>query len=168
VLKVPRDALYGWTAERLVVKQSALGIPAFLYFFDHGYPTAEAAGLHAFHASEIPYVFGTADSMPPLWPKPPATETESKLSDAMAGYWAAFARDGAPSAAGQPQWQAYGADRAYMAFRDSPQTGTHLLPGMYELNEAVVCRRRAKGGIPWNWNVGIVSPPLPAGTQKCP
>ena len=33
-----RDALYGWTAERLVRKQTALGQPSFLYFFDHGYP----------------------------------------------------------------------------------------------------------------------------------
>jgi para-nitrobenzyl esterase len=168
VLTAPRDAIYGWTAERLVAKQSALGIPAFLYYFDHGYPAAEAAGLHAFHASEIPYVFGTADLTPPFWPKAPATEVESKLSDAMAGYWAAFARDGSPSAAGQPKWQPYSADRAYMAFQDSPQPGTHLLPGMYELNEEVVCRRRAQGGIAWNWNIGIVSPPLPAGAQKCP
>jgi para-nitrobenzyl esterase len=168
VLMAPRDAIYGWTAERLVVKQSALGVPAFLYFFDHGYPAADEAGLHAFHASEIPYVFGTADSTPPLWPRPPATEVESKLSGAIAGYWAAFARDGSPSAAGQPQWQRYGADRAYMAFEDAPRPGTHLLPGMYELNEEVVCRRRAHGGIAWNWNIGIVSPPLPARVTKCP
>ncbi len=57
-----RDALYGWTAERLVRKQTALGQPSFLYFFDHGYPAEEAAGLHAFHASELPYVFGTFDA----------------------------------------------------------------------------------------------------------
>ena len=29
------------------------------------------AGLHAFHASELPYVFGTFDGTPPLWPKNP-------------------------------------------------------------------------------------------------
>jgi para-nitrobenzyl esterase len=168
VLMAPRDALYGWTAMRLVTKQSALGIPAFLYYFDHGYPAADAAGLHAFHASELPYVFGTATVTPPLWPKPPATSGESRLSEAIAGYWAAFARDGSPSASGQPRWPPFGADRAYMAFEDSPQPGTRLLPGMYELNEQVVCRRRMKGGIPWNWNVGIISPRLPAGTQKCP
>jgi len=53
-----RDALYGWTAERLVKKQTSLGQPSFLYYFDHGYPAEEAAGLHAFHASELPYVWG--------------------------------------------------------------------------------------------------------------
>jgi para-nitrobenzyl esterase len=68
ILATTRDALYGWTAQRLVRKQTALGQPSFLYFFDHGYPAADAAGLHGFHASELPYVFGTFDSTPPLWP----------------------------------------------------------------------------------------------------
>jgi para-nitrobenzyl esterase len=167
VLLPPRDALYGWTAERLVAKQTALGVPAFLYFFDHGYPAADAAGLHAFHASEIPYVFGTADRTTPLWPKVPASDSEAELSKAMSGYWASFAREGVPSAAAQPQWQPYGATRAYMAFENGPRAGIHLLPGMYELNEQVMCRRRAQGGIAWNWNVGIVSPPLPPGVPEC-
>jgi para-nitrobenzyl esterase len=167
ILMAPRDALYGWTAERLVKKQSALGMPAFLYFFDHGYPAADAAGRHAFHASEIPYVFGTADRTPPFWPKVPADPENAKLSEAMTAFWAAFARDGTPDGAGLPRWQPYGADRRYMLFADSPKPATHLLPGMYELNEQVVCRRRAKGGIPWNWNVGIVSPPLPAAALGC-
>ena len=167
VLMSPRDAIYGWTAERLAAKQTAAGAPAFLYFFDHGYPAAEALGLHAFHASEVPYVFGTGDRTPPAWPKVPATPEDTSLSDAMGGYWASFARDGVPSAAGQPAWKPYGAERAYMAFDNAPKPGVHLLPGMYELNEQVVCRRRAKGGIPWNWNIGIVSPPLPAGDPRC-
>jgi para-nitrobenzyl esterase len=167
VLAAPRDAIYGWTAERLVKKQTDLGVPAFLYFFDHGYPAADAAGLHAFHASEIPYVFGTADRTPPSWPPVPATHEEMKLSQAMTDYWAGFARSGTPIAAGQPNWQPYGSDNAYMAFRDVPQLATHLLPGMYALNEQVVCRRRAKGGIPWNWNIGIVSPPLPPEVAQC-
>jgi para-nitrobenzyl esterase len=167
VLATTRDGLYGWTAERLVARQSAAGVPSFLYFFDHGYPAAEAMDLHAFHASEIPYVFGTAEKTPPLWPKVPATPIEKELSDTMARYWTAFARDGAPSAAGQPRWPPYGADRAYLEFEEAPRPGTHLLPGMYELNEQVVCRRRARGGIPWNWNYGVVSPPLPAEAPEC-
>jgi para-nitrobenzyl esterase len=161
VLATTRDALYGWTSERLVRKQTALGVPSYLYLFDHGYPAAVAMGLHAFHASEIPYMFGTADKTPIRWPKVPATAVEMQLSEAMLGYWASFARDGVPAAAGQPAWPAYGTDRAYMAFEDAPLPKKHVMPGMYEFNEQVVCRRRAKGGIPWNWNVGLASPPLP-------
>lgn len=167
VLAATRDALYGWTAERLVTKQTALSQPAFLYIFDHGYPAADAAGLHAFHAAELPYVFGTARRTPPLWPKIPGTTAEATLSNAMLEYWTSFARSGEPSAASQPQWRAYGSTRAYMDFADAPIAATHPLPGMYELNEAVVCRRRSNGTLPWNWNVGVISPQLPPRTESC-
>ncbi len=162
-----RDLLYGWTAERLVRTQTAQRQPSFLYFFDHGYPAEEAAGLHAFHASELPYVFGTFGGTPPLWPKIPATPEETKLSDAMIGYWSSFARTGRPHAANEPDWPAFGSKRAYMAFTDAPHPMEHLMPGMYELNEEVVCRRRASGDIPWNWNVGIISPKMPSPTEEC-
>ncbi len=167
VLATARDAMYGWTAQRLATKQTGLGEKAFLYFFDHDYPAADAAGLHGFHASELPFVFGTADGTPPLWPKVPDDAANLQLSAIMSAYWASFARDGAPSAEGQPRWAPYGTDKAYMTFADAPIPGTHLLPGMYEFNEQVVCRRRTDGSIAWNWNVGLLSPPLPARNSEC-
>ena len=167
ILATTRDALYGWTAQRLVRKQAALGQPSFLYFFDHGYPAADNAGLHGFHASELPYVFGTLDRTPPLWPKVPETPQERKFSDAMIGYWSSFAHTGRPQAAQQPSWTAFGSTGSYMAFEEAPQTSDHLLPGMYEFNEEVVCRRRAAGDIAWNWNVGLYSPKLPAQQSQC-
>jgi para-nitrobenzyl esterase len=156
-----RDALYSWTAQRLAIKQTALGLRSFLYLFDHGYPAADSKGLHAFHASELPYMFGTRDKTPPNWPPPRQTAAEGTFSDAMLDYWSTFARTGVPSAAGQPSWPPYGSERAYMSFEDVPRPRTNPLPGMYELNEQVVCRRRVKGGIPWHWNVGLAAPPLP-------
>jgi para-nitrobenzyl esterase len=162
-----RDALYGWTAERLVRNQTALDQPSFLYFFDHGYPAADAAGLHAFHASELPFMFGTLDRTPPLWPKAPATPAETNLSDAMIGYWTSFARTGHPQAKDEPAWQPYGASGAYMDFTDAPHPSEHLLPGMYELQEDAVCRRKASGDTPWNWNVGLASPLLPGPKAGC-
>ncbi|MBS0276390.1 MAG: carboxylesterase family protein [Proteobacteria bacterium] len=163
-----RDALYGWTAERLVRDQTAIGQPSYLYLFDHGYPAMDNAGLHAFHASELPYVFGTVDRLGPNWPKPPATPEEAKLSDAMIGYWTSFARTGKPVAANAPDWPAYDSTAAYMHFTRAPEPSTHLMPGMFTLNEDVVCRRRAAGDVAWNWNVGLVSPPLPPQTSNCP
>ena len=167
ILATTRDALYGWTAQRLVRKQTALGQASFLYFFDHGYPGEDAAGLHGFHASELPYVFGTFDATPPLWPKIPATPVETTLSDAMIGYWTSFARTGRPIAAHEPDWPSFGTTGAYMAFKEAPQPADHLLPGMYEFNEEIVCRRRASGDIAWNWNVGLYSPKLPAQQAQC-
>jgi len=167
MLATTRDAMYGWTAERLVSRQTSAGVQSFLYYFDHGYPAAEAMGLHAFHASELPYIFGTAGNTPSRWPKVPTTSVETRLSEAMLSYWATFARDGVPTAPGQPPWKPYGNERAYMTFEDAPRPAAHLLPGMYELTEKIVCRRRANGHIPWNWNVGLASPPLPPEAPQC-
>jgi para-nitrobenzyl esterase len=162
ILSITRDALYGWTAEKLVRSQSALGQSGFLYLFDHGYPATDAAGLHAFHAAEIPYVFGTIDRTAPRWPAIPATPGEQSLSNAMLDYWSSFARSGVPRAADQPDWPAYGSTRSYMHFASTPRAAMHLMPGMFELNDEVVCRRRAQRDQPWHWNVGIVAPTLPA------
>ena len=100
-------------------------------------------------------------------PKVPTTAAESTLSDAIVDYWTGFARSGSPGASGHPQWSAYGSTRAYMKFDETPQPATHLMPGMFELHEQVVCRRRTDGGIAWNWNVGIIAPTLPAHTEEC-
>ncbi|HET9160559.1 MAG TPA: carboxylesterase family protein [Caulobacteraceae bacterium] len=162
-----RDGLYGWTAERLVRKQIAIGQPGFLYFFDHGYPAADNAGLHGFHASELPFVFGTFDKLPAEWPRPPSDAREQALSEAMTAYWASFVKTGAPSAPGQPAWATFASQASYMAFEDRPRAGSDLFPGRYELHEAVICRRRAVGLIAWNWNYGTASPPLPPKAPGC-
>jgi para-nitrobenzyl esterase len=167
ILATTRDSLYGWTAERVARRQTARDMPAYLYLFDHGYPAADSAGLHAFHASELPFVFGTFSGTPPRWPNPPATAEEAALSGAMLDYWTSFARTGRPEAAHAAAWPAYGTAGAYMHFAATPQPQTGLMPGMYALNEEVVCRRNAQGDLPWHWNVGMVSPPLPPAAPGC-
>ncbi|RYD51266.1 MAG: carboxylesterase family protein [Sphingomonadales bacterium] len=164
ILSTTRDALYGWTSERIARRQAALGKSSYVYLFDHGYPAMEAAGLHAFHASELPYVFGTIDKLPPRWPAIPVED--QPLSDAMLGYWASFAKTGTPSAPNAPAWPAFGTARNYMHFADAPKVEAALMPGMYDQYEAVVCRRRA-AGVAWNWNVGLASPKLPAKAPGC-
>ena len=167
MLATTRDALYGWTAERVVMKQAALGLPAFLYLFDHGYPAMDQAGLHGFHASELPYVFGTFERTPPLWPKIPAEPQERALSEAMIDYWVSFARSAQPRSAHAPKWPSFGAEGAFLHVTATPQAARQLLPGMYKLNEAVVCRRMAAGDLAWNWNAGLAEPNLPAKTAPC-
>jgi para-nitrobenzyl esterase len=167
ILATTRDALYSWTAERLVRKQAERGLPAFLYLWDHGYPSAEAQGLHGFHGGELPYLFGTMASTPPLWPKIPNTPAEHALSDALADYWTSFASEGRPQARNASVWPAYSRNRGYMHFAEAPRGETRMMPGMYELNEEVVCRRRATGKIAWNWNVGLASPKLPPAAPDC-
>jgi para-nitrobenzyl esterase len=167
ILATTRDALYGWTAERLVARQAEVGAPAYLYLFDHGYPAADDAGVHAFHASELPFVFGTFDGTPPLWPKVPKSPDQTALSSAMLDYWTSFARTGHPEAAHAPAWPRYADAKGYMHFVDTPVADHDVMPGMYSFNEAVVCRRKAAGTVPWNWNVGLAAPKLPP-KSTCP
>jgi para-nitrobenzyl esterase len=167
IFATTRDALYGWTAERLVRKQVALGVPSYLYLWDHGYPAAEAAKLHAFHASELPYVFDTFDGTPPLWPKNVHTPEEDALTRAMGDYWTSFARSGRPQAKSAPDWPAYAPGSRYMHFGATPMPERDLMPGMYDLNETVMCRRRANGTTPWGWNVGLWAPKTGGETAGC-
>ena len=163
-LAAARDAFYGWSAERLTRAQTQLGRPAYLYFFAHRYPAQEALHLEAFHASELPYVFGrigAAEGWPQLWPRPPDDARERALSEALMSYFTSFARDGAPVAPGEAAWPPYGEQRAYLDIRESARTARDLLPGMFELHERVIARRRAAGTQNWYVNVGLASPPVP-------
>lgn len=168
IFATTRDGLYSWTAERMVKKQTALGPPAYFYIWDHAYPAADAVGLHGFHAEELPYLFGTFERVGPYWPKPPETPEETSTSETLMDYWISFMRTGKPEAANAPVWPAYDSTAAYLAFQQTPRASIHLMPGMYEHIEKVVCRRHASGDQPWNWNFGLASPKLPAKTAACP
>lgn len=160
ILAAARDGFFAWTSQRLVREQARAGQPTWLYLFDHGYPAADDGGMHAFHASEVPYMFGTIDRMTPLWPKIPDTAAERALSDAMVGYWASFTKS-------QPIWPEHNKGNAFMTFAATPQVSADLKPGEYRLHDEIVCRRRAAGNLPWNWNVGLMSPPLPPAAKGC-
>lgn len=86
------------------------GHPAFVYQFDFASPVEPARG--AFHALDIPFVFGT------LAGSPAGTGAESRaVSAAMQERFVAFARTGAPNAPGLQPWPAYTLrDRATMIF----------------------------------------------------
>lgn len=157
-----RDALYGWTMLKLSQAQQAAGVPFFLYYFDHSYPAASAAGLDGFHASELPYLFDTADCTPPLWPVIPPIASEQAMAQAVGDYWIAFAAMGQPQAAGAANWPAHLQQGWFMHFAATPQAAQDLLPGRAELCDEMIARRRAAGDVPWNWNIGVAAP-LPKG-----
>ncbi|ASK35286.1 carboxylesterase [Alcanivorax sp. N3-2A] len=157
-----RDAIYGWATERMVRKQTEVGVPAYLYRFDHCYPAARERDLCAFHASELPFVFGQVGEQARLsenWPRPDGEE-QRELSEAMIDYWVSFAATGQPAHAGAAQWNQYGTDENYLRFADQPIADTDLQPGMFELQEEVV-RRRRLAGQQWFINVGLLANPVP-------
>lgn len=163
-LAAARDAFYGWSAVRLARAQTRIGLPAYLYFFDHSYPAEVEHHLEAFHGSEVPYEFGDIESnerLPKNWPRAPVDAREKALSEAIMDYFTSFARTGHPIAPGAPDWKPYGEDLAYMEFRERPETSTNLLPGMFDLHEEVIARRRTAGTQNWYINVGLASPVVP-------
>lgn len=153
-----RDSLYGWTVLKLAETQKAAGVPAFVYYFDHAYRAAADAGMHGFHACELPYLFGTGGRTPPLWPPIPVTQDDAHLSRALGDYWIAFARDGLPKSHGSPDWPDHAESGRHLRIAGAPRVEAELLPGMYELVDEVVRRRRDAGDTPWNWNVGVGAP----------
>ncbi|MGH6985516.1 MAG: carboxylesterase/lipase family protein [Caulobacteraceae bacterium] len=162
-----RDAIFGWAAERMVRKEAEVGVPAYLYVFDHDYAAARARGLRGFHASEVPFVFGHVGpdaKLPPNWPRPDSAE-DSALSDAMMNYWVSFARTGTPQATGEPRWQTFLPGKNYMRFDRVPIASVDPYPGMYALNEEVVSRRRRAGDQQWFNNVGFAAAPTIPGPR---
>lgn len=157
------DALFGWTVLAAAKAQVTNGRPVHVYFFDHGYPEADARDLHAFHASELPYVFDTMRQSPPAWPKAPATKEEAEMTRIIGAYWTSFTRDGTPAAHGAPDWPGYADGGAILHFTDTAEVRHDLFPGVYELMDEDFARRRAAGTMPWNWLVGTATPgPIPA------
>ncbi|GGT24574.1 MULTISPECIES: carboxylesterase/lipase family protein [Streptomyces] len=64
-------------------------------------PSAGPFDFGAYHAGDTPYLFEEAEARRRFTP------AQARLADAMAGYWAAFARAGTPAAAGLPRWPAF-------------------------------------------------------------
>ncbi|WP_109806218.1 carboxylesterase/lipase family protein [Sphingosinithalassobacter portus] len=161
-----RDTIYGWATERMVRLQSAAGVPAYLYLFDHCQPEARARDICAFHASELPFVFGHLDAahMPPNWPGMAGDADAPALSDAMLDYWTSFAATGTPHSEGNAAWAPYGDTEAFMTFAERPLAGHNPIPGMFEVQEEWVRRHRAAGQ-QWFLESGVRAAPRADGSQ---
>lgn len=168
VMASVRDGLYGWAAQYLVRQQAAAGQPAYLYFFRHSTPAQRARDLAAFHASELPYIFGQVGpsaTLGPNWPRPPLTESEARLSDAMMRYWVSFVRAGVPAAPGAVPWPRYTARRPfYLDIDDRPSAGRRLQPAAFAWADALVARRLREGR-GWRYDIGFSAFPAQAANR---
>ncbi len=153
-----RDGLYGFAAQHLVRQQAAAGQGGYLYYFRHSTLAQKARDLAAFHASEIPYVFGQVGEgakLGPNWPRPPLTAQETALSDAMLNYWVSFVRTGVPAAPGETAWPRFTAkERGYLDIDARPAAARDLQPAAHGWADALVAERRAKGQA-WRLDIGF-------------
>ena len=154
-----RDTVYGWAGERLARAQADLGAPSYLYIFDHCYDAARDRDICAFHASELPFVFGQSGegaALAPNWPAP-RDEVDTTLSQAMLDYWVSFATTGQPVSDGWPDWQPYANGQSFMRFDDVPHLERDPVAGMYEMHSDWVARQRARGE-QWFLQIGVNAP----------
>lgn len=75
---------------------------AYLYRFDYVAQLLRRRGPDAGHASEIPFVFGTASEFA-------RTADDAKVQAMMHGCWVSFIKTGAPACPSAPAWPAYSA-----------------------------------------------------------
>ncbi|MDF7774801.1 carboxylesterase family protein [Sphingomonas sp. AOB5] len=163
-----RDGLYGWAAQYLVLQQAMAGQPSYLYYFRHSTPAQRERGLAAFHASEIPYIFGQVGpgaALGPNWPKPPNSPGESALSQAMMRYWISFVRGEAPKAPGEADWPRYTLDsRAYLDIAERPLASRDLHAAAFRWADGLVAGRWSQGR-GWRYDIGFSAYPAASGEQ---
>jgi len=93
------DVVFAAQARSLALLHAAHAHPTWLYRFSAVAASVADRYQGAMHASELPYVFDNLSAA--RWSM---GERDQALSDALIGYWVAFAKSGRPEPVGSPAW----------------------------------------------------------------
>ena len=138
--RIVTDSAFVSGARFFARANSKVSAKTYLYHFTHAVQGARFAGLGAFHASEIPFVFKTLNTA-----RAQVTDADRALADKMSAYWVRFAATGNPEAEGAPPWPRYAAERdQHLEFGQSIAVKSGLRKNGVDLFERIASERREK------------------------
>lgn len=91
------DEIFGVNIRYVARQNEAQGEDSYLYYFSR-IPPSKKQSLGAFHAAEIPFVFGSYE------PILGQSKEDEALAELMQNYWVNFAKTGNPNGEGLPGW----------------------------------------------------------------
>ncbi|MVF11347.1 carboxylesterase family protein [Ketobacter sp. MCCC 1A13808] len=111
LIEVLTDQLFRCPARTLARATTAMGSEVWLYSFEQG---------AAYHAMELPYVFGNPSATL-------APELNEPTREAIQSYWSAFAAGGNPNLDSQPEWPGFdaGSDQ-HMVLKEASEAASEL------------------------------------------
>lgn len=132
--------------------------PTWLYDFSRVSDGPFGKTLGAFHAAELPFVFGA----PPLasqrvWEH---SADDTTLARVMSAYWVNFAKTGNPNGPAVPRWESYGKSGNYQSIGHRIGAGSDTLPR--RIAPFVAALERRASGTPTRGESPFASPVRPA------
>lgn len=107
------DEIFGVNIRMAARAVAETGAPSWTYFFSR-VPPSDKQTVGAFHAAEIPFVFGSHEEVLGV------SDDDAALTEVMIEYWANFAKSGNPNSTGLVDWPQH-AGESWMHF--SANTG---------------------------------------------
>jgi carboxylesterase type B/CubicO group peptidase (beta-lactamase class C family) len=99
--------------------------PTWLYDFSRVSDGPVGKTLGAFHAAELPFVFGAVPlASQRVWER---SADDTTLARVMSGYWVNFAKTGNPNGPAVPRWESYGTSGSYQSIGHRIGAGSDTL-----------------------------------------
>jgi para-nitrobenzyl esterase len=143
-IDLAEDALMVLPSFSIAALHAAAGNPTWIYYFDQLPGDRRAGSAGTPHGGELEYLFGNPDEGS-TW-----DEADRKVSNAMAGYWTRFARDGDPNGARPdgdraPPWPRAGGDAPLPYLHiGTPTAGETLSPAREAVRIELLAHAKAE------------------------